>query len=467
MDNTLYLECYSGISGDMTVAALLDLGADEKVVLDAVNSLPLEGFRVEIKRVKKSGIDACDFHVILDKKHENHDHDMEYLHGKGKEYSHLTVPFDEDKDSHQHGHNHNQDHHHDHRHDHDQDHHYDQDNHHDQVKSLDKVHMHEHRGMREIREIIERGAITKRAKEIALQIFTVLAEAESKAHNIPLEEVHFHEVGAVDSIVDIVAVAVCFDNLQIKEVIVPKIYEGCGTVRCQHGILPIPVPAVANIIQAHNINIQLTELEGEFVTPTGAAIIAATKTLDILPKEFKVLKIGLGAGKRNYERPGILRAMLIQSKTDEKNDIIYKLESNIDDCSGENLGYVMEQLFLAGARDVHYIPVFMKKNRPAWLLTVLCKEEDIHKLEGIIFRETTTIGIRRIMMERSILKREQIRVTTPLGDAEVKVCVIEGEKRFYPEYDSVVALCRQSQIPYSRVYQMIVEQCEELNCSII
>ena len=239
MDNTLYLECYSGISGDMTVAALLDLGADEKVVLDAVNSLPLEGFRVEIKRVKKSGIDACDFHVILDKKHENHDHDMEYLHGKGKEYSHLTVPFDEDKDSHQHGHNHNQDHHHDHdhhsdhdhhhghdhnhdydnhqdhRHDHDQDHHYDQDNHHDQVKSLDKVHMHEHRGMREIREIIERGAITKRAKEIALQIFTVLAEAESKAHNIPLEEVHFHEVGAVDSIVDIVAVAVCFDNLQI------------------------------------------------------------------------------------------------------------------------------------------------------------------------------------------------------------------------------------------------------------
>lgn len=433
MDNTLYLECYSGISGDMTVAALLDLGADEKVLLNAINSLPLEGFRVEISRVMKSGIDACDFHVILDKKHENHDHDMEYLHGKGNGHSHS------------HDHNHNHDHEHEHM----------------QQPLQEKAHSHEHRGMKEIREIIEKGNITQRAKEIALRIFTVLAEAESKAHNIALDEVHFHEVGAVDSIVDIVAVAVCFDNLQIKEVIVPKIYEGCGTIRCQHGILPVPVPAVANIIQAHNINIQLTEVEGEFVTPTGAAIIAATKTSDLLPKEFRVQRIGLGAGKRNYERPGILRAMLIQSTLDENKDMIYKLESNIDDCSGENLGYVMEQLFLAGARDVHYIPVYMKKNRPAWLLNVICKKEDIHKLERIIFQETTTIGIRRVEMERSILKREQIRVTTPLGVAEVKACEVDGEKRFYPEYESIVALCRQNHIPYSKAYQLIVQHCEE------
>jgi uncharacterized protein (DUF111 family) len=153
--------------------------------------------------------------------------------------------------------------------------------------------------------------------------------------------------------------------------------------------------------------------------------------------------------------------MLIQSTTEENKDIIYKLESNIDDCSGENLGYVMDQLFLAGARDVHYIPVFMKKNRPAWLLNVICKQEDIQKLERIIFKETTTIGIRRVEMERSILKREQIRVTTPLGVAEVKVCEVEGEKRFYPEYESVVALCRQHDIPYSKAYQLIVQQCEE------
>jgi uncharacterized protein (TIGR00299 family) protein len=458
MDNTLYLECYSGISGDMTVAALLDLGADEKVLLDAVNSLPLEGFRVEVSRVKKSGIDACDFNVILDKKHENHDHDMEYLHGKGKGHSH-----DHDHD-HSHDHSHDHDHDHEHNHDHDHEHNHDHDHAHDHSHNQNQFqahkHSHEHRGMKEIREIIEKGNITARAKEIALRIFSVLAQAESKAHSIPIDEVHFHEVGAVDSIVDIVAVAVCFDNLQIKEVIVPKVYEGCGTIRCQHGILPVPVPAVANIIQAHNINLQLTEVEGEFVTPTGAAIIAATKTSDILPKEFKVLRIGLGAGKRNYERPGILRAMLIQSSSEESKDIIYKLESNIDDCSGENLGFVMEQLFLAGARDVHYIPTFMKKNRPAWLLNVICKKEDIQKLERIIFKETTTIGIRRVEMERSILKREQIRVTTPLGIAEVKVCEVEGEKRYYPEYESVVALCKQHNIPYTKAYQLVVQQCE-------
>lgn len=414
MGRKLYLECYSGISGDMTVAALLDLGADPDVLKKALDSLPVQGFQIQITRVLKSGIDACDFHVVLDAEHENHDHDMDYLHG------------------------------HDHSHHHDHDHH----------------HHHEHRGMKEIREIIHHADMTEHAKALALKIFDILAEAESKAHHVPVEEVHFHEVGAIDSIVDIIAAAVCLDNLQITETVIPVLCEGRGTVRCQHGILPIPVPAVANILKAHQLPVQIVDAEGEFVTPTGAAIAAALMTSRELPKELSIERIGIGAGKRKYERPGILRAMLIQDASEEQ-DVIYKLESNIDDCSGEALGYVLEQLFAAGARDVHYTPVFMKKNRPAWQLNVICKEEDIPRLEDVIFRETTTIGIRRARMERTVCKRQEMEISTPLGTAKVKVCERKGEKRFYPEYESVAALCREKQIPYLEAYQQVLQYCIE------
>ena len=312
--------------------------------------------------------------------------------------------------------------------------------------------------MREIRRIIEQGRMTERARSIALRIFEILAEAESKAHNVPVDEVHFHEVGAVDSIVDIVAAAVCLDNLDIKDVIVPILCEGTGTVRCQHGILPVPVPAVANIMKSHSLPVRIVDAEGEFVTPTGAAIVAAVGTLRTLPKEFSVEKVGIGAGKRSYERPGILRAMLIQDRT-RHQDMICKLESNIDDCSGEVLGYVMERLFEAGARDVHYTPVFMKKNRPAWQLNVICMAEDVEKLERIIFRETTPIGIRRVQMERTVLKREERTVSTVFGQAGVKVCEARGVKRFYPEYESAAKLAKENQVPLSQVYEAVQKCC--------
>lgn len=457
MDKTLYLECYSGISGDMAVAALLDLGADEETLMDVLDSLPVQGFKIKISRVKKSGIDACDFNVILDEEHDGHDHDMEYLYGhehpheggheaadhvsgqhEAVDSGHRQHEAADAESGHSHGLHGHDDHHHD-------------DHHHG--------HHHMHRGMKEIREIIEKAKMTDNARAIALRIFQVIAEAESKAHNLPVEEVHFHEVGAVDSIVDVISVAVCMDNLGIRNVIVPKLYEGRGTVRCQHGILPVPVPAVANIVQANGIRLEITSVDGELVTPTGAAIIAATRTTDRLPKDFLIEKIGLGAGKREYERPGILRAMLIRDSAQEQ-DGIYKLESNIDDCSGEALGYVMERLFEAGARDVHYIPVFMKKNRPAWLLTVICGEADVEKMERIIFEETTTIGIRRVRMERTVLKRQREKVNTSFGEADVKVCEIDGRKRFYPEYESIRRICRESGKSYGDVYQMIVEACQ-------
>ena len=465
MGKTLYLECYSGISGDMTVAALLDLEADRSVLDRVLKSLNVSGFETKISRVVKSGIDACDFDVVLDKEHENHDHDMEYLHGhhhKGHENNHFY--------NHNHAHEDEAEHFHSHEH-----------NHAHGAGSAQDRHHHEHRGIKEITYIIEHSAMTENAKKIALRIFEILAEAESKAHNVPVDQVHFHEVGAVDSIVDIVSVAVCLDNLDVTEVIVPVLCEGRGTVRCQHGILPIPVPAVANIVSANHLHLKMTEVEGELVTPTGAAIVAAVKTKDKLPETFEIQKIGIGAGKRQYECPGILRAMIISqsAETDEakaqteefKNpeirnnpkaenqetkDTIIKMETNIDDCSGEVLGFVMERLMKAGARDVHYVPVFMKKNRPAWVLNVICKEEDMETLQNIIFEETTTIGIRYSRMERTILPRETRTLPTPWGEVLAKVCTLNGKEQIYPEYESVAQLSREKEIPFTEIYRYIV-----------
>lgn len=409
MGNRLYLECYSGISGDMMVAALLDLGANRKKLEKVLDSLPNQGFTVKISRVTKAGLDACDFDVILN--HENHDHDMDYLHGE----------------------NH---HHHHHHHSHSQ----------------------EHRNLLDIVKILEKIQMSENAKKIAKKIFQILAEAEAKAHGTTIDQVHFHEVGAVDSIVDIVAMAVCFEDLEIEEVILPVLYEGKGTVRCQHGILPVPVPATANIVEKYNLPLHVVDTEGEFVTPTGAAIAAAIRTTKKLPKEFLVQKIGLGAGKRNYERPSLLRAMFIEEEK-EAQDVIYKLESNIDDCSGEALGYVLDQLMAAGARDVHYIPVYMKKNRPGYQLNVVCTKDKIECLEKIIFAETTTIGIRRQKMERSLVKRELRQMETSLGSVQVKVCELPGGTRFYPEYSSVIKLCKEHGMSYQEVYQLIVREC--------
>lgn len=440
MSKTLYLECMSGISGDMTAAALIDLGADQEILKQALSSLPVSGFEVQISRVKKSGLDACDFNVILDAEHENHDHDMEYLHGEGHHHHHHG------EEEHSHGHDHEEGHHH---------------HHEEGAHAHEHHHTHEHRGLPEILHIIEHARMTERAKKTASEIFRVLGEAEAKAHGVPIDEVHFHEVGAVDSIADIVAIAVCMDNLDVTEVIVPELYEGHGTVRCQHGLMPIPVPAVANLVAAHQIVLRQTQTEGELVTPTGAAVVAAVRTKDRLPEQFTVKKIGVGAGKREYDRPGILRAMIIEEQEKDDQERIWKLESNIDDCTGEVFGYVMDRLFEAGARDVHYTPVFMKKNRPAYQLNVICTEEKIKEMEQIIFEETTTIGIRRMRVERTTLKRRNEMIRTSLGEAVVKVCELEDKTRIYPEYESAARISREKHLPYQEVWNQILAEAKE------
>ncbi len=433
MKQKLYLECYAGISGDMTVAALLDLGADEEKLRRTLASLHLDGFTVEISRVKKSALEVCDFAVLTDEAHATHDHDMAYLHG------------DADGSVAEHSHEQGRGHGHEHAHEED----------HDHARDRDNGHVHEHRGLPEITRIIEQSDLTDRAKATALRIFGILSEAEAEAHGVPADEVHFHEVGAVDSIVDIAAVAICLDDLDIEEVIVPVLWEGCGTIRSQHGILPIPVPATLNIVRDYHLSLHQTGTMGEFVTPTGAAIAAAIRTEETLPTRYRVEKIGLGGGKREYERPSILRAMLITPLATAETDGVWKLECNLDDCSGEALGYAMERLFAAGARDVQFAPIYMKKNRPGTLLTVLCAPEDAERMEEILFAETTTIGIRRQWMERTVLPREERSAKTSLGEVRVKAVMRNGAEVLIPEQESVAAIAREKHLPFLEAEQRI------------
>ena len=259
MTGTLYFECSSGISGDMAVASMIDLGIDQNRLLHTLNSVPVEGFEIKISRVDKSGINVCDFDVILEE--DNHDHDMEYLYGE---------------------------HHHEHHH-----------------------HHHEHRGLSDVLKIISETDMTERARDIAMKIFTIIAEAEAEAHATSVDKVHFHEVGAIDSIVDVIALAHCIDELSPEHVCVSELYEGTGTVRCQHGIIPVPAPATLSIATRYMLPLRISESKGEYVTPTGAAFVAAVRDTEV-PDAIIVKKVGMGNGKRKTDRPGYVRAMIIE-----------------------------------------------------------------------------------------------------------------------------------------------------------
>lgn len=409
-ESLLYLECRSGISGDMTVAALLDLGADENKLRRALESLPVQGYSWTVSRVRPHGLAACDFDVRPDSDphgHASHDH--------GREPSR------------------------EHRH-----------------------HAHEHRRLNDIFRIIEQGDLTPRARETARKIFTLVAEAEAKAHGIPVEEVHFHEVGAIDSIVDIVAAAVCLDDLDIREAVVSELSEGSGFVECQHGLLPVPVPAVVNIVSSAGLTLRPSDTAGEMVTPTGAAIAAALKTRDKLPPAFRILKTGIGAGKRDFGRPNVLRALLIEPAAAEKTDsAVWLLETNIDDATGEQLGLAMEKIFEAGALDVHYLPAFMKKNRPGWVLRVMAADERLERVEEAVFKSTTTIGLRRSRLDRTCLERESLRVCLPFGTADVKKCSFGDSVFFAPEYESVKRLAAGTGMDFKTVFDAVKQAAEE------
>ena len=422
MGKILYLECNSGISGDMTVGALLDLGADREVLERALGSLGVEGYHLHFGRAVKCGLDAYDFDVHLEEEGhghecgESHGHDHEHVEGHSHDYEHTH--------SHSHGHS----------------------------------HSHIHRNLSDIYRIIERLDSKEEVKELARNMFLIVAEAEAKAHGLPIDEVHFHE-----SIVDIISVAVCLDNLGVKDVVVSPLAEGHGQIRCQHGVIPVPVPATANIAAAHGLALRLTDQEGEMVTPTGAAIAAAVRTREKLPASCRIVKTGMGAGKKDFAHANVLRAMLLETDEEEK-DQAWVLETNVDDCSGEMLGFVMEELFAAGALDVWNTPIYMKKNRPAYLLSTLCMENDIEKMEDLIFVHTTTIGVRRYPVSRTILERRKAEVETRFGNASVKICTRNGKTFCYPEYESVRAICRETGADFQSVYCEIRKAAEDLFC---
>ena len=505
MGKTLYLECASGISGDMVVASLLDLGADEQHLREALASLPLAGYEVVVSEAAKNGVRARDFDVRLQAELENHDHDMAWLYGHlegdaAPTHAHEHEQADDSGHDHDHPHMHEDEHSHKHEvaSEHGRDRHHDEDEHHhghsgcelpahvhddemahchehegehghhhaheDEHSHKGAHHHHEHRGLADVLAIIDAGTLTQRARHTARRVFEVLAQAEAQAHGTTPEKVHFHEVGAVDSIVDIVSAAVCLDALDIDEVVVPFLCEGSGTVRCAHGILPVPVPAVCATVAQHDIALHVLPVQGELVTPTGAAIVAATRTLDKLPAAFRIIATGVGAGKRDNKRTsGILRAHLIETDAPQCSNTqddttpreIWKLECDVDDCTGEALGYCMEALLAAGAKEAHFVPVFTKKNRPAWQIQVICDEGRRECCEAILFLNTTTIGVRRQRMERTVLVRRPCKVATPLGTVDAKTVELpDGQMRTMPEHDSLAALAHASGKGYQEVLRI-------------
>lgn len=376
----LYFKCDSGISGDMTVAALLDAGADEEVLRRALASITPGEFDIDIHSLEKTGITALKFDVHAEEGH---------------------------------------------------------------------VHRH----LSDIDNIIDSADMTDGAKKLAHKIFLIVAQAEAEAHGVDISEVHFHEVGAIDSIVDIISAAVCIDNIGIDEVIISDIAEGCGYADCAHGRLPVPVPAVLNIVKSHGLRIRQTSNDGEMITPTGAAIAAALRTQDKVSGSYRIISAGTGAGTKDFAQPNILRVMII-----EEEEGVWELRSNIDDITGEAMGYTMELLFNKGALDVYFQPIYMKKNRPAYMLSVLCRENKIKELEELIFENTTTIGIRRHYCERTVLARRIVCKDTKYGKIKYKICHINDRERVYPEAESVKeAACRMG-AGYTEMYEILCRE---------
>ena len=450
----LYLDLFSGIAGDMFIAALLDLGVDAKKLERELKKLKLGGYHLHISRGQKSAIAGVKFDV-----HLAHDHD------------------------HQHGHAHE--------HSHDAGHHHEHGHGHTHLRSLkfsatpSAPHGHHHddqRNFSEIKILIADSNLSAWVKQKSVAVFQRIAEAEGKIHGQPAEAVHFHEVGAVDSIVDIVGAAIALEQLGKPRVLASPVVEGTGWIRCAHGRFPVPAPATLAILGAQKIPVSQCEEPHELVTPTGAALLAeyveSFGTMENLVAE----KIGFGLGTRNNEtRPNVLRAVFgsqskIQSpksKTgnagqpstalDWETDRIAVLETNLDDCAGEILGSFVETALVAGALDVFHTPIQMKKNRPGVLLTVLCAETDADKFSELLLRETTAFGVRKTIAERRKLRREFVEETTAFGKVTVKIGRLGGKVvQAAPEFESAKKLAAQKKVPVKLIYEAAMRAAQSL-----
>ena len=401
---TLYLECGMGAAGDMLMAALLELIPDRQAFLDKMNALNLPGVRVEAEKAVKCGITGTHMKVTV--------------HGEEEESA----------DVHEHPH-----------HDHDHEH---EDHHHDHDDGHEHPHHHHHTSVADIEGIIDGLDVSGRVKADAKAVYRLIAEAESRVHGHPVSEIHFHEVGTLDAVADVVGVCLLMEMIGAEKITASPVHVGAGYVRCMHGVLPVPAPATALILSG--VPTYGGQVQGELCTPTGAALLKHFASGFGDRPVMAAEAIGYGMGKKDFERANCLRAFLGESEG--ATEPVTRLECNLDDMTGEGIGFAMQQLFKAGALDVYTQAIGMKKSRPGVLLSVTCYPEDAEKLAAVMMKHTTTLGIRRQDMSRYVLDRAIETVQTPYGPVRVKTASGMGVHRSKAEYDDLAALAEQNQV---------------------
>lgn len=435
---TLYLDCAMGAAGDMFTAALLELFENKDEMVKELNAIGIPKVEFIIEDALRSGINGTRSIVKID--------------GVEEEVSDVDLyNLNEKNHGHVHSHLHEENHHHDHvhTHTHEKDHHHD----HDHVHSHNDHH-HVHRTMSEISEIVSKLNLSDNIKKDVIEVYNLIAEAESISHNVDIKDIHFHEVGSLDAIADITATCFLIDKLDIDEIISSKINVGGGHVHCAHGILPVPAPATSYILK--KIPIYSGEVKSELTTPTGAAL------LKYFVDEYKdmpvmnVEKIGYGMGKKEFEILNALRIFL--GETDDKNDSIYELSLNVDDMTGEEISFAMEKLFEGGAREVYVVPIFMKKSRPASLIKVMCDEKNKEEIIKLIFKHTTTIGIREIETKRYILDRKIYKKNSKIGEYRLKKSIGYGTLREKIEYDDLKSIANKNKMSIGEVREYLKKE---------
>lgn len=410
---TLYLDCGMGAAGDMLTAALVELLPDSDKFMEKLNALSVPDVQFRKESAVKCGITGTHISVIVGGIEESDEHKYEHHH---HEHS--------DEQEHYHEHSHEQKHH--------------------------------HSGMHEIEQIVADLDIPDKVREDVLAVYNLIAEAESHAHGKPITEIHFHEVGTVDAVADITAVCLLLHEISPDEIVVSPVHVGSGHVKCAHGILPVPAPATAFILK--DVPIYGGSVDGELCTPTGAALLKhfATRFGDM--PVMKTQAIGYGMGKKDFQMANCVRAML--GETADKTDTVWKLSCNVDDMTAEEIGFAKERFFAGGAKEVYTIPVGMKKSRPGTLICVLCREQDREEMIGLLFKYTTTIGVREVLMNRYVLERRIEAVITPYGEVRRKISSGFGITKMKYEYDDLSRIAEKQNISLDEVRR------ELKNCSL-
>lgn len=416
---TLYLDCGMGAAGDMLTAALLELLPEREEMLEELNALRIPGVEVRAEAVSKCGIGGTHISVRIHGEEESetmYEHEHEHEHEHGHEHTHEHMHDHEHTHEHEHSHIHDHEHMHEHEHTH-----------------------HHHSGMHEIEHIVENLPVSERVKKDILAVFGLIAEAESHVHGVPVTEIHFHEVGTMDAVADVAAVCVLMDRLAPDQVIVSPVHVGSGQVKCAHGILPVPAPATAYILK--DVPIYGGEIRGELCTPTGAALLKYFADCFGAMPVMRTTAIGYGMGKKDFPAANCVRALL--GETESTGDTVAELCCNVDDMTAEAVGFAMETLLSAGALEVYTVPAGMKKSRPGIVLNVMCKESMKDEMVKLIFRHTTTIGIRENISRRYTLGRSIEYAQTQYGEIRKKVCTGYGVTREKYEYEDLARIARE------------------------